>query len=173
MTRIGSEKAMIQIVLPDGTLVERHTDVFTAFKVLDLLTRSPTISSEPCDTGASPADATESAIHIKSDASHAPVRNLQIPSSGQLLKFIRSKDDYAHSVDEIAREFIGQDVSGGQIIEVERFKNAIRRKLNRVRDEIERQEAGRWEEDRVGQYKTFRFIKSGDLSKYQEHESRD
>jgi len=74
----------------------------------------------------------------------------------------------AEEVEDIIGELVGQEMLSEQSAETERLKNAIRSKTARIRSGIEKQENGRWAEDRAGPYKVFRFIQSSGLSKYEE-----
>lgn len=168
MKDLDSDTAAIRIVLPDGTVLERRTDIVTAIKVLDFLTKS--VKSIDTSAGLTPAIAT-TAPSIKHATAPPITKKYRIPNRAELLRYIRSRPDYSHSVEDIIREFVGEDVLIDPSMESERLKNAVRSKLPRIRDEIEKQENGRWEEGKSGPFKVFWFIKSNDLSKYEEHES--
>jgi hypothetical protein len=162
--------AMVQIALPDGTLLKRRADMVTAIKVLDLLdqsTRNKVARERVIDEV--DEGSTRSSPVSTSDVSET----YKIPSRGEILKYIRSKQDYSHSVEDIIGELVGQEILSLQTTETERLKNAIRSKTARIRNGIEKQESGHWAEDRAGPYKIFKFIKSNGLSKYEERELQE
>lgn len=84
---------------------------------------------------------------------------LPIPSREEIAAFIKSQSDYTHSVESIAQHFAQRKVSTTEGRPAELWQNSIRSAGNRIREEIETQENGKWISERRARQKVFRFIK--------------
>ena len=98
-------------------------------------------------------------IYNNSEADISGSDFLPIPSREDIYAFIKSQPDYRHSVESIGEHFAKKKVSCADGRAAELWLNSIRGAGNRIREEIETQENGKWKFERRARQKTFRFIK--------------
>lgn len=166
--------ASIKITLPDGTVVERETTLVKIIKILDFLTLEQRHSPVPESQAKIEGD-------IEGDAAQK-AKKFIIPSKKRLEKFIRTKPNLEHTLEDAVIEFAERPVNSSESKDAERYLNAMRSKLLRIRREIKKTEKGEWEEEREGNFKRYRFIKSSNegnnerprsLLTYEEDKSED
>jgi hypothetical protein len=101
---------------------------------------------------------------------------LEIPNRSELEEFIKNQQNYQFSIESVAQNFIGDELSNVDKPKLNRYFSAIRTKVNRIRQTIEDSENGKWESYYDGRSKIFKFVKdSGDEAELsmQEHERRE
>lgn len=84
---------------------------------------------------------------------------LKVPERSILTQFIKSQPNYIFSIDDIVKHFTGKNSSEFESTEELNFMNALRAKANRIRQEIEKTEKGKWIVEQKGHQKVFKFIK--------------
>jgi hypothetical protein len=99
---------------------------------------------------------------IEDDMQSLAVHNvpLEIPSRDKMEEYIRAQPEYQYSIEGIAKHFFGKDINSSDSDNAKRVLNGIRSKVQRIRESIEKSEAGNWVDTFDGRYKTFKFIKS-------------
>jgi len=139
-------EATVNIIISGNSEISIKTSKVKAFQALDFLTGR----TEASDKGAQPIS----------------TRNvpLEIPSRDAMEEYIRAQPDYQYSIEGIAKHFFGRDISSSESDSAERVLNGIRSKVRRIRDSIGKSESGEWKDTFDGRYKTFKFVKSVEIS---------
>jgi len=134
--------ACVSFIIQGDSEITIRTSRAKAFQALDFLTGRTSV--------------------IEDDTSSTVVQSapLVIPSRDQMEGYIRSQLEYRYSIEELAKHFFGKEINSSDSDDAKRVLNGIRSKVQRIRESIEKSEAGNWVDTFDGRYKIFRFIKS-------------
>lgn len=95
----------------------------------------------------------------KLSSSASSVDSIPNPDTHDLTKYIKSKENYAFTIEEIIDSYLAEYENIDKN-EKNRWINALRSKLNRIRDKIANEENGEWKEKKEDNNKLYYFIKN-------------
>ena len=95
----------------------------------------------------------------KLSSSASSVDSIPNPGTYDLTKYIKSKENYAFTIEEIIDSYMAE-YENIEKNEKNRWTNALRSKLNRIRDKIANEENGEWKEKKEDNNKIYYFIKN-------------
>jgi|WetSurMetagenome_2_1015567.scaffolds.fasta_scaffold139055_2 hypothetical protein len=139
-------EACVNIIIQGDSEISVKTSRAKAFQALDFLTGRTNGIGEDAQSIA---------------ANNVP---LEIPSREKMEEYIRTQPGYQYSIEGIAKYFFSRELNSSESENAKRVLNGIRSKVQRIRDSIEKSEAGHWVDTFDGRYKTFKFVKSIETS---------
>ncbi|MCX9024829.1 MAG: hypothetical protein OIN85_01890 [Candidatus Methanoperedens sp.] len=145
-------KAKITIRIQDK-IVDILVSESDAFRVLDTLLGRVKTFMPP---------RVVSPIPRSSQESNPEDIKLNVPERSLIEQYIKAKDNYSFSKDEIIKHFVGNELSKLNEKDAYNWKNALYAKINRIRKEIEETEKGKWFSVGRGDDKKFKFVKENE-----------
>ncbi len=100
---------------------------------------------------------------------------MKVPPRLEIENYIKSQPDYKFSIDDIVQHLSGNTRLDFTEPDVIRWMNAIRAKVQRIRDLIAESEKGRWVSDYDGRNKFFTFLRNtgGEVKQTEHKESEE